>query len=325
MSTAVLPHAIPAEAIDAAIDWTIRLDFNAADADTRHAFERWLAADALHAEAWRRVQSLQTDFAGVPPLLALDTLQATAQLRRRGAALQRRRLLKMLALSGATVAIGWQSRTVVPWQRVVADASTAIGEQRALHLDSHTSLVLNTDTAVDSDFNAASAAIRLRRGEISVATVADRPLQVHTPFGRIEAAQAQMIVRLESDRARITVQRGRAQLHAGDIGASATANAGESWWLHAGAALPARPLPFDAAGWLDGVIAATNMPLAELLAELARYRLGRIVCDERVAQLPVSGVYHIRDTGQALAFLAQTQSLRLTYRTPYWVRIEPAA
>jgi transmembrane sensor len=43
-----------------------------------------------------------------------------------------------------------------------------------------------------------------------------------------------------------------------------------------------------------------------------------------VADLRVSGIYHVRDTDQALRFLAQTQPVRVTYHTRFWVVVEPA-
>jgi transmembrane sensor len=140
----------------------------------------------------------------------------------------------------------------------------------------------------------------------------------------VHAPGANFVVRLDAERARITVQQGIARLYPAGLEAPMLARAGESWWLQAGKALPADPLPFDAAGWVEGVVAAKNMRLADLLAELARYRHGRIGCDPRVADLPVSGIYHIRDTDRALRFLAQTQSLRLAYRTRFWVSVAPA-
>jgi transmembrane sensor len=322
---------IPAGVIDAAIDWTVKLDFNSATADTRQAFEHWLQAAPLHGEAWRRMQRVRQDFAGVPPLLALDTLQAATGIRRKTASLQRRQLLKLLGLSAATVTIGWQGHDAVPWQRFNADVSTAVGEQRRLPLGDGALVALNTDTAIDRDSAAMPQWIRLRRGELFIATgdtpgPMNVPLRLHTPFGDIEASAAQFVVRLEAERARISVRAGQLRLRPGYTGIDPVfASSGESWWLGSGAVRPAASLRFDAAGWLDGVIAARDMRLADFLAELARYRHGRISCDPRVADVPVSGVYHIRDTDRALQLLAQTQSLELSFRTRFRVAVGPAS
>jgi transmembrane sensor len=328
MTSSITSHPIPAAIIDAAIEWTIKLDFNSPSTETRRAFECWLQAAPLHRDAWLRVQSLRGDFATLPPLLALDTLQAATQLRSRETTLRRRQLLKLLGVATVTAGAAWQSREALPWQRLVADASTGVGQQRSLRLGDGTIVMLNTDTALST---VGDTALQLRRGEIFVAgdAAADIPLarqlRIQTPAGEVHAPGANFVVRLAADRARITVQQGLARLYPAGFDGAVLARGGESWWLGPGGARPAEPLPFDAAGWVEGVVAAKNMPLADLLAELERYRRGRIACDARVAKLPVSGIYHVRDTDRALRFLAQTQSLRLSYRTRFWVSVERAA
>ena len=69
---------------------------------------------------------------------------------------------------------------------------------------------------------------------------------------------------------------------------------------------------------------ATAVSYTHLLAELSRYRRGRISCAPEVADLRVSGTYHIGDTDRALAFLAQTLPVRVRYWTRYWVTVGPA-
>ena len=82
-------------------------------------------------------------------------------------------------------------------------------------------------------------------------------------------------------------------------------------------------LPIEADAWANGVIAGKDMRLADLLAELARYRPGHITCDPRVAGLRVSGLYHVKDTDQALQFLLQTQPVSVVYTTRFWVSVGP--
>ena len=319
---------IPSSVIDAAINWAVKLEFNQAEAATQQAFERWLQAQPVHASAWQRVKSLKSDFAAVPAGLAMNTLQAV-ETQRKANGLNRRQALKLLMLAGVAVTSGWVVRDQVPWQRVIADASTATGEQRTVQLDDGTVIVLNTDTAISFDMTDARRMIILRRGEIAISTGPDqafmnkRPFWVHTPFGTMQALGTRFVVRLDDARARISVQEGAVQMHPAAGGSSAIANVGENWWLTDDNVTPASDQDFKADGWTDGVIAGENMRLADLLTELARYRSGRIVCDERVADLRVSGIYHVRDTDQALKFLLQTQALTVTYYTRYWVAVGP--
>lgn len=317
---------LPQRVVDEAIAWAVKLDFSTPTPRARAAFERWLQAEPAHASAWKRVQSLRGDFAAVPPALALGTLQVADAQRKR-----RRQGLRLLGLAGMAAVAGWTVREHTPWQRLLADASTGVGEQRTLRLDDGSTVVLNTDTALSSAFSPELRTLKLHRGEILVTTGADagatakRPFWVQTPFGALQALGTRFVVRLAAGRARVSVQEGAVQLHPSEATASSLARAGDAWWLGATGAEPASPQGFDADGWADGVVAGQDMRLADLLAELERYRHGRVVCDERVAGLRVSGVYHVRDTDRALQFLLQTQPVEVVYRSRLWVSVGPVA
>lgn len=329
--TAPLPENI----IDAAITWSIKLDYNDPAPETRQSFDQWLHADPLHALAWQRVHSLNNfrdDCRKIPPRLALDTLQevdSRCQVRK----LNRRNMIKLLSLTGITVAAGWGVREHTPWQRLLADASTAAGEQETLRLADGTVIMLNTDSAVSFELTETQRLIILQRGEIFVVTGSDaevsvrtgrkRPLRVRTPFGELQALGTRFVVRLDGGHARVSVQEGAVELHPAAGGSSAIVQAGENRRLTGSSILPAADRYFEEDSWVSGVIAGKNIRLADLVAELSRYRAGYIVCDERVADLPVSGIFHVKDTDKALQFLAQTQPVSVTYRTRFWVMVGP--
>lgn len=332
------PHGVPAQlpepVVDAAITWAVRIDYNTPDATMRRAFERWLKADPLHGVAWERVHAmkgLQSGLGALPPGVARDVLQ-TAQHRRARSPL-RRNVMKLLSLSGIAVTAGWIAREHTPWQRLLAEASTGIGEQRTLHLSDGSVIALNTDSAVTTDLAGPRRLIVLHRGEILVTTGADadtraregagRPFWVYTPFGHIQALGTRFVVRLDDRGARVSVQEGAVELHPADGGASAIVRPGESRWLTTDSTLPAGLQGFEADSWADGVVAGKDIRLQDLLAELSRYRSGRIVCDPRVADLRLSGLFHVKDTDRALRFLAQTQPVSVTLRTRFWVSVGP--
>ncbi|WP_398497226.1 FecR domain-containing protein [Variovorax sp.] len=323
MST-VLPDSV----IDAAILWSVRLAHGEPTPKMQRAHAQWLEADPRHAQAWQRVGDLRRGFAGMPAGPARDTLQA-AQLHRQQRG--RRGALKLLSLAGVALGAGWLLREHAPWQRLLADASTGTGEQRTLRLADGTTLVLNTDSAVSTDLNGERRLVVLRRGEIMVSTgddagaAAKRPFWVYTPFGRMQALGTRFVVRIDERRARVSVQQGAVALHPGDGPAEAVVQAGQSRWLAESGSTPAAGLGFDEDGWVDGVIAGQNIRMADLLAELGRYRHGVVLCDPAVAELRVSGVFHVRDSDRALQFLAQTQPISVRLRTRYWVSVGPPA
>lgn len=306
---------LSATAIDAAIAWTVKLDYSEPTPETRRAFERWLQADAEHELAWQRAHALKGLVERVPPRLLRDTLQ-TVDEQRRTRGLSRRRALKLLSFAGIGFAAAWLAGPNLLRQRQAEEyASTRIGERRTLQLADGTVLILNTDSAVLTRFGADERRIVLQRGEILLTTGKDtgavqpRPLRVYTPFGTVQAIGTRFVVRIEDQRARISVQEGAVALRAAAGGEPAVVYAGESRWLGAHGSEPAVARGFEDDAWADGVIVARNLRLADLVAELARYRVGAVDCDERIADLPVSGVFHLTDPDQTLRFLAQTQSL----------------
>ncbi|MEM5429861.1 FecR domain-containing protein [Cupriavidus oxalaticus] len=327
-ATSTSPPSVPSDIVDQAIQWAVRLQFSEADAGARERFAQWLQADSRHALAWQRMQSLRDDFTRVPTGLALPTLQAADAMRKTGAG-ARRKALKTLAFGGVSVLAVSAASRFAPWQRWLADASTGTGEQRTLHLEDGTTVVLNTDTAIRTRFDPDRRVLTLRRGEVLVTTGHDarfaaQPFWVQTPFGSLRALGTRFVVRIDADHARISVQEGAVEMHPGSGAARGVAEPGTTWEMSDAAAGQAISPTIAADGWANGVIAGNDMRLADVLAELARYRTGRIVCDPRVADLRVSGAYRIADTDRALRFLAHSQPIRVSYRTRFWVMVGPA-
>jgi len=325
MSTA-LPDAI----VDAAIGWSVKLDHGEPTAAARAAFERWLGADPQHGQAWDRVAAMRGDLKRVPPRLALDTLQSVESARRVRST-GRRKLLRGLGLGlVGLVSIG-AIREYAPWQRLVADVSTGVGERRTVTLSDGTRLALNTDTAVSTDLSGDRRLVVLRRGEVLITTGADagarghREFWVETPAGRLRAVGTRFVVRLDGARTFVGVTEGAVDLHPARGGPVVRVAAGAQRWLDRDGTAPAEPRGFDDDAFADGVVAGRDMRLGDLVDELARHRHGRLVCDPRVADLRVSGVFHLDDTDRALEFIARTNPVAVTRRTRFWVTVVPAA
>ncbi|MBP0599795.1 FecR domain-containing protein [Herbaspirillum sp. LeCh32-8] len=320
---------LPETVIDAAIVWGVKLNYGEPTPETRNRFQHWLAADPLHLLAWERIGSFKPAAGSLQPALGRDVL-AAAERARRQQGHERRRTLKVLSIGGLAVLFGWHLRDELGWLRLSADSVTAVGEQRRLLLADGTAIMLNTDSAVSTDFSGERRVVILRRGEIMVTTGADgdsaarRPFWVFTPFGKMQALGTRFVVRLEPQRARISVQEGAVELHPSAGGASLVIHPGQSAWLADDGAQAAAAQGFAADGFAEGVIAGQDIRLDALLDELARYRRGIISCDAAVAGLRVSGVFHVDDTDRALQFLLQTQPLSVTYRTRLWVVVGPA-
>ncbi|MBK4999069.1 FecR family protein [Pseudomonas sp. S31] len=313
--------ALPGETVDQAIQWSIRMTYNQPDPPTRLAFEAWLASDEAHRQAWARLQSLSGRFAGMPGGLARQALERLPEAR-----LQRRQMLNLLALFATVGTLAWSTQDSAPWQRLVADYSTRVGEHQRWTLADGSLLELNTDSAVRLRFDAAARVVELLRGELYLVSGEDagsprhRPLRVRTELGQFEALGTRFSVRQSAQACRLGVSEGAVRLQP-VRGEGAVAQAGETWAMFADGVQRLPGKAEDAAAWRDGLLVARDMPLGEVLGELGRYRNGYLGCEPQIAQRRISGNFNLDDTDATLAFIAQAHGLRLHAVTRYWVRM----
>lgn len=307
------------EVLEQVADWALALRYGNPDAAERAAFHDWLAQSPAHAAAWQQAQAVFQCFERLPPGVGRRVLDHTDRLPDRRRALG---LIGGLAVAGAG-ALAWQQL----WDRWRADVATAVGERRALALPDASALVLNTDSAADIAFTATERRILLRAGEILVTTSPDpapvaRPLLVGTDFGDVRALGARFSLRRLPDRVRVSVFRDAVEIRP-SRGATQRLEAGAQADFAADGVRPARRVDDSAAIWEQGMLLAQDMPLAEVLAEMARHRHGLLRCDPRVAAIRVSGAISLSDTDGGLDLLAQTLPVRIQRRTAWWVVVGP--
>lgn len=316
---------IPADVLDRAIDWVVRLHSGTADAGMRAACDMWRAADPMHERAWQRLQDAERPFHSLPAMPRTTAYRALATLGPRPAAdRSRRRALKMLGLgvSGATLA--WAATHTVPWNSMLADYATATGERRSHELADGTRLQLNTRSAADVIFTAGRRLVRLREGEIFVSTgndAARRPFWVETAEARLQALGTRFHVRQLEGRTRLQVIEGAVAIHPRDGALAAVVQPGQAFMIDTASAVPLTDTSFDATGWVDGALVAKQMRLGDFLTELARYRSGWLRCDPAAADLRVSGVFQLADTDKVLAAIAGSLPVRIEGRTRFWVTV----
>ncbi|MFJ3463877.1 FecR domain-containing protein [Achromobacter spanius] len=312
-------NARPSEAVvREAIAWWARLQSGIDDAAERASCHAWLAQDPAHRVAWDRLQDIGRDARRVPAALAHTALNAPASRGRRAA-------LRSL-LAGAGIAVtGWAGYRHTPWQRLVADYSTGVGERRALALADGLRVTLNSDTAVRVNVSGNTRDIDLLRGEMLV-QAEPRPgvqaLRVDTGYGELRAERARFDLRRTADGSRVGVYEGSVallrqgvltQLSAGER--LAYADEGE---VRRGASDP------DRLAWVDGMVVAKEWRLDDFAEYLARQRMGVIRVDPAVASLRLSGVFPLDDAERALKALEHTLPIAVTRRTQYWLQVGPS-
>lgn len=340
---------LPPEVVAAAVDWLVHLWSGDATAESRAQWQAWRAASPLHDLAWRRIETTDARLRG--PIdggggANLDANMAVATLERgRQRMGTRRALLRSVVGLGVTGGTALMAYRLLPWQSWSADVRTAKGEQRRMQLPDGTSLLLNTDTAINLRYSDSSRNVQLQRGEIFIATAKDkampaRPFIIDTPAGSIRALGTQFIVRHEGANAagdegaatRVSVSEGAVEIRTLNHSVLRV-NAGEATRFDAQAVQPAAPTPNDFI-WEEGMLVVTNMPLRHFVDELRRYRSGFISLSPSVADLRLSGVFPLNNgsgagdsgngTDRILRTLESILPVRVRISMRYWVSINAA-
>lgn len=312
----------------AAVEWLVQLQAADVPPEVTQAWRRWRAQDPGNELAWQHVEGCMARLRALPAPLAHGTL-ARAPLHarvREDARAMRRQSLALLALFAAGGA-GWLAGGDEQARVWLADYRTGTGEVRHIVLDDGTRVTLGTASAIDVRYDARQRQVTVRGGEIMVATAPDgarRPFVVRTAQGGLRPVGTRFTVRQDDGQTRLGVFEGAVDILPERLpGAPRRVRAGEQAVFGSERVGAIEQLPAGADAWTRGMLVAHEMPLSRFVAELARYRPGRLACDPAIAQLPVSGVYPLADTGQVLDMLARTLPVDVRQTTRFWVTLVP--
>lgn len=317
--TAINAKPVSARVLDAAIAWQLSLDSGDGDLVAREAFSQWLASDEEHARAWRQLGLLdqRVSVASGPARAAL--LQSREGIRRRVRKLGSG-LASIALVCGLALLAG---ERYVPIHYWLADQRTATGEQRTLTLADGTRINLNTHSAIDVRFDEQRRLIVLQEGEILVETGHNdaRPFYVQTRDGSLRALGTRFIVKREADATRLSVLQSAVGAQPEALAQEQIFKAGEQVLMHSKGLGPLLAVPPGTDAWTRGMLVVDNARLADVVAELGRYRSGYLGVDKRVADLRITGSFPLHDTTLALNALVPTLPVQIEQHTPWWVSV----
>lgn len=301
-----------------AVDWMLKLQSGELTAEAQQSFEHWHAGHPQHAAAWQRLLAVQQTFAQVQHKDLAKTVLAKV------AHTARRKVLKSLATLAILSPAAWLGYRTLPLERWRAGYQTAVGEQRHLQLADGSRLVLNSDSALDVQY-AAQRQIRLYRGELSLHTGHRdaRTLVVTTPHGTMTPLGTRFNVKLDNTQTTLAVTEGAVRIRL-ENGQTNVVLAGHQQSFSQSALGPVHAVNARAEDWQHGMLLAQDMPLSEVLAELARYRSGVIRCHPDLRQIKVSGAFPLQDTDAALDLLQKTLPVSIVAPSRLWIMVEPA-
>lgn len=310
-----LPEAVSLQAVE----WMVALQAPDAACATRDACKRWRDAHPDHERAWRHIESFGAQLRELHAPLVHGALARG----NRGC----RQAIKALALAVFAGGSAWVARDGLrhEWQDWQSDHHTATGQHLAITLADATQIDLDTSSAIDVRFDIHQRLVRLLHGQILINTApdpADRPFLVETRQGRLLALGTRYSVRQQAGRSHVAVFEGAVDVQPANASdAARIIRAGEQASFSLTAVDAPQAADAREASWSVGMLVAQDMPLAHFIAELARYRPGRVACDPDAAYLKVSGVYPLSDTDRVLDMLQRTHPVEIHSLTRYWITV----
>lgn len=302
------PLAINTEAIRTrAAEWIVQIA-GAMSEQERQASEEacrvWLNEDGRHAQVFRQMQGMWQSV-------------ETPRPRRKAPAI-------VAMLAAALLAY-----TALPTEQWLADQSTAVGEVRRVALADGSVLILDSATAVDVHFDGSQREVRLLSGKVLAEVAKDahgRPFVVSGRDGTARALGTRYIVdQFAADTHVAVLESAVAVSSRKHSEHRVVLQAGEGVrYSQDGLGVVTAVAPAALEAWTQSRLVFNEAPLAQVIAELSRYRRGILTLKdaETVQSLRFTGVVPLDDTDAALLILAQNLHLRIAQVTPYVVWLE---
>ena len=302
-----LPHSDDSE--QQAARWIMRFDDGDVSAEDRALFQAWYDKSEQNKEAMERLSQLWDSLDGLEEFneyAACDDV-AVARLQERPGAVTQRAWKSGFAASIAVLCC------VIAYY-FFADAGkyfngayqTAVGEQKTIALPDGSSIILNTNSAVDVEFTRHSRYVRLIKGEVffDVAPDPATPFAVHVGKGSVTALGTAFAVRLYDEQFTVVVAEGRVALAAlpamvepgesnpvVEVVASQVALFDRRVERHRSVSADTLARKLD---WQDGVLAFKGEPLEQVIADISRYTdLSINIHDEALRQRPIAGYFKV--------------------------------
>jgi transmembrane sensor len=309
-----------------AADWFARLLAPDVSANDLEAFERWCAASDDNADAYAAVAA-DHDFARLladDPRIADATRKARIAFagHDRGDGLRRRVALAAAALVVVAIgAVGWRMHRS---EGATETLATAIGYQRTVTLADGTRLVLDTNTRLDVRLGDNARELVLREGRIDVDVARDpRPFSVVSGRGVVRDIGTRFEVERHGEDVAVTLLSGAVNVSLADAGEAKLVPGQQARFGATGGIVVADAEALDdAARWTEGTLVFKQRRLGDLIEDVNRYSTVQIrLADRSLADLRVSGVFHVGDQAALLEALRKGWSISTTQTSEHEIEL----
>jgi transmembrane sensor len=316
----------------AAERWLVRL-LDAEKGDPRLAeFERWIAADPVHARAYHQTEQLWN--LGVEAARHPDLRALTNRAMHGGHPTWTRQVRIWFAPAvavaaaffflGGVVALWWPA---LGTRRDGIRYVTGTGQQQAIQLQDGSALLLDTDSAVVVRYDSVTRGVSLLHGraEFRVRHDEDWPFIVSAGGGTVTDVGTTFQVSLGRHRG-VSVVLLEGKVSVATAHSNSTLTTGEELRFDRAGVVRA-PYPADlqaALGWTSGEVVARGWALPHLLAEMNRYSSTKLELDDAdLRKVRVTGTFRAGDQATLLKVLESGWPIRARRLSPTKVVLLP--
>ncbi|WP_375595210.1 FecR domain-containing protein [Algihabitans albus] len=280
-----------------ALSWIVRLTSGEATAADADSLARWRAQSSEHERSFVQALCLREALRAAGKEIAElpdSAVQAARYPQQRRRVFNRRVLLGgAVAASAAGVLIARPPLGLWPsFSELSADYRTGTGERREVLLPDGARLDLNTQTSIVVRSSQGQRQVELIAGEAAISAAAS-PFVLLAAEARTTAEQARFNVRLLGDRVQVTCLSGSVAV----MWRSRAITLEPGQQVAYSPEVLEEPAEIDPAvvvAWQQGLLIFKDEPLAAVIEEVNRYRLGKIILTKReLESLRVNGVFHL--------------------------------
>lgn len=303
---------------DQAIVWFARLSSGEMTAQERTEFWKWRSRSSAHEQAFMEICRLWDK----PELM-----EAAGALTGSGTQVGSRSIPERRWSRALVAAVVLLIVTAVAYQfdapiRFQADWITDVGERQTITLADESTVILNTNSAIASNYRPDSRRVQLLKGEamFKVQPDATRPFLVEHGGLVARAVGTAFVVRESGNITHVSVVEGVVSVES-PTASQVTLAAGQQAIMNADGKISVQSIDTDVAlAWLQGRLVFENTPFVQVIEEISRYHGGYIgVWNPSLAGLAVSGTYNLSNPTTILATLTKTLPVQMTRITDRFV------
>jgi transmembrane sensor len=290
--------------------WQARLSSDLCPEADRIEFQQWLQQSPAHQKAWQDINQFWSSL----DTINLDDLVEQKTHNRQVIKFKSRPVKTALALAASLLlALGLFLPKI---NYYLADYNVAAGQQKQITLSDGSSILLNTNSAFSVSFNQQQRLITLHQGEafFQVATDKTRPFIVQTSAGQVRALGTAFDVKQQDQQTQVIVFEHAVSITTTQGLRLEKLQTAEQLKFSADSVQTASKVNLQrAAPWHQQRMVFQDKALVDVVAELNRYRSGKIIClNDSIKNLPITGVFGIADTELALQAIEQSLPVRIT-------------